>query len=261
MRKVTFIVGTLSVALAVVSAACGSGSEEPQGSAGTGAVDAGAPAVGVGGSTTDAGAAGSDHASGGSAMASGGAAENGGAAGASTNLYVDQLRTNVAGACLPIELPFGATGGPNEGRVACTIGELHFDACDCEQPGRAPLSAEVLTAFVGYAEQSQTCGGASGVDCAAACGCELVQPPGTAVDTSSDLYACLNDVTPPVDVAGFCVIDQERMVAGAPAPIGNPELVADCPSTSQRRIRFVGEGLPPTDAAVFIACSGSLSTR
>jgi len=162
---------------------------------------------------------------------------------------------------LPRELPFGATGSPNEGRVACTIAELHFDACDCEQPGRAALSADLLVAFSSYAEQSQSCGGASGLDCAAACGCELIQLPGTAADASSELYACQNDVTPPEDLAGFCVIDQEHRGASGPAPIGNPEIVANCPANTHRRIRFVGQDLLSTDAAVFITCTGSSIAR
>jgi hypothetical protein len=47
------------------------------------------------------------------------------------------------------------------------------------------------------------------------------------------------------------------MEAGGPAPIGNPELVADCPSTSHRRIRFLGLDL--TEGAVFIGCPGAAS--
>jgi hypothetical protein len=258
-------VGALSVAAAVALGGCGSSSGEQQsGGAGAAAVaGVGGSAAGVGGSAAGGSVAGtsgaatgsSGHASGGSAMASGGSAGGGGSP---ANVYVDELRTNIVGACLPRDLPFGATGGPNEGRVACTIGELHFGACDCEQPGRAALAGELLTAFKRHAEQSQLCGAASGVDCAAACGCELIQLPGTAVDTASELYACQNDVTPPAELAGYCVIDQEHMDENGPAPIGNAEIVANCPADSQRRIVFVGAGVPSTDAATFIACVSSL---
>jgi hypothetical protein len=250
MRKTRSIVGALSVAVAVLSSGCGSSSGEPRSStsAGAGGGTAGA-ADGVSGSSVDA--------SGGSQTASGGASEDGGAAGAPSNLYIDELRTNNPDACLPRELPFGATGGPNEGRVACAIAELHFDACDCEQPGRAALSDALLTAVVGHAEQLGSCGGASGVACDSACGCELVQLAGTAVDTSSELYACQNELTPAQDLAGFCVIDQERMEGGGPAPIGDHAIVADCPASTQRRIRFLGQDLPSASATVFIACTGS----
>jgi hypothetical protein len=138
--------------------------------------------------------------------------------------------------------------------VTCTIGELHFGACDCEQPGRVTLAGALLTAFQRHAEQSQVCGAASGLDCAAACGCELTQLPGTAVDSASELYACQNVVAPSAELAGYCVIDQHHMDENGPAPIGNAAIVASCPADSHRRIRFVGQGVPASDAATFIAC-------
>jgi hypothetical protein len=260
MRNKTFVVGTLGFAAAVVTGGCGTSSGDQQsGSAGAAAVaGAGAGETGGGAGVSGAAAGSSGHASGGSAMASGGVAGDGGSV---ANVYIDLLRTNVVDACFPRELPFGATGSPNEGRVACTIGELHFGACDCEQPGRAPLAGALLTAFKGSAEQMQACGVGTNVDCAAACGCELIQLSGTAVDAASDLYACQNDVTPPADLAGYCVIDQEHMDENGPAPIGNAEIVANCPRDWHRRVRFVGPGVPSTDGYTYIACVSSLGVE
>ena len=64
-----------------------------------------------------------------------------------------------------------------------------------------------------------------------------------------DLCAC--QYTPPdqsIDADGWCYVD-------AQSNIGNPEIVASCPATEQRILRFVGEGAPRSGSTVFITCS------
>jgi hypothetical protein len=179
-------------------------------------------------------------------------------AGSVQNLYVDQLRVSAPDAgCLPRPLPFGKVGGTEEGRATCYVGELRFTTCDCQKPGHAPLSPQLLDLFKNKAELSQTCGASSGVDCAAACGCEVVQLPGTSRDASSELYACQNDLTLPTDLDGFCLIDADHVEGTTPAPIGNAEIVASCPTNSRRRLRFLGQSLPARDATSFVACAGA----
>lgn len=188
----------------------------------------------------------------------GGGPSNAGMAGSTKNLYVDQLRVSAPDeGCLPRGLTVGKTGGPDEGRAACYLGEVRFTTCDCQKPGRAPLSPQLLDLFKSKAQSSQICGAQSGVDCAAACGCEIVQLPGTSRDTTSPLYACQNDVTPPTGFDGFCLIDTDHVDGTTPAPIGNPAIVANCSANAHRRLRFVGQGLPASDAATFIACEGA----
>jgi hypothetical protein len=102
------------------------------------------------------------------------------------------------------------------------------------------------------------CGGDSGASCDTFCGCEIEQTPGVATDHGSDLYACQNEVTAAASVDGFCVIDQGRTdESGAPAPLGNPAIVADCPANEKRLLRFVGAGWPATGAMAFIGCTGT----
>jgi hypothetical protein len=70
------------------------------------------------------------------------------------------------------------------------------------------------------------------------------------------LYACQNDVTTPTNVVGFCLIDQMLTDdGGAPAPLGNPELVAECPSNERRLLRFVGAETPAAGSLIFLGCT------
>ena len=135
--------------------------------------------------------------------------------------------------------------------------DLNRETCDCQKPGRAPLSPQLLDLFKRKAQESQTCGAQSGADCAAACGCAVVQLPGTSRDATSELYACQNDVTLPPGLDGFCLIDTDHLEGTTPAPLGNAAIVADCSASSHRRLRFLGQSLPASGASTFIACESS----
>ena len=103
---------------------------------------------------------------------------------------------------------------------------------------------------------SGACGGASGLGCDTVCACEIVQVPGTARDQNTDLYACQNELTPRASINGYCLIDLTRMdLNGAFVPLGNPELVADCPQNTKRWLRFLGAGFPSAGATSFIGCA------
>jgi len=204
-----------------------------------------------------AGAAGS----GGDAGHSGGVSDSGGVgdSGGAQNRFVDQIVLGQGGGppkCLPRSLNAGLPGSDSDGRVPCTIAELKPGACDCSQPARAPLGASLLTAIRKQMRASGACDSATTVNCATFCGCEIVQTPGLASDPDSELYACQNEPSPGPSVAGFCEIDQMRTDAsGASAPLGNPALVAQCPSNNRRLLRFVGAGEPASEASSFISCS------
>jgi hypothetical protein len=52
-------------------------------------------------------------------------------------------------------------------------------------------------------------------------------------------------------VDGYCYIDES-------AGVGNSELVAKCPQTERRSLRFVGKGTPlRSEAAVYITCGST----
>jgi hypothetical protein len=116
----------------------------------------------------------------------------------------------------------------------------------------------MLTATTKQMQSTGSCGGSSSVSCDSLCGCEIIQTPGVASDQSSELYACQNELTVAASVNGFCVIDQMLTDAsGAPAPLGNPAIVAQCPSNNKRLLRAVGAGTPASGATTFIACTSS----
>lgn len=264
----------LGLASALVSACSSSSNGDPHGASGATGAAAGASAHG--GTSSSAGTAGAAIvAEGGTADGgahsgasgasgdSGASGESGGAGGAggAQNVFVAQLVLSDGGGpphCLPRSLPIGPPGTGEDGRVPCWIAELKPGACDCSRTARASLNASILSATRNQLQSSGNCGGDTGVSCDSFCGCEIVQAPGLASDSSSELYACQNDLTVPANVDGFCVIDQGRTDAsGAPAPLGNPALVAECPTSQKRLLRFVGAGEPANEATVFIACAGS----
>lgn len=159
---------------------------------------------------------------------------------------VDTLKTRLRGQCLSRTLP------PNElGHVPCSIveaqrvSEASVSACNaCDAPGRKPITQKQKTTF------SES----DGIECsdgACNCFCEVEQLSGSA------LSACQNDVSlAPTDpetgelLHGFCYVD-----ATTTPPTGATELVASCPQTERRMIRFVGEETERTGSTMFIACT------
>jgi hypothetical protein len=160
--------------------------------------------------------------------------------------------------CFPRPLPSGLPGSDHDGLLSCFVAELKPGSCDCGETARVPLPSASFTAAVKQLAASGTCGGSSGVSCDTLCGCGIVQATGTASDHGSELYACQNDLTPAPSVNGFCLVDQTRTDAsGAPAPLGNPAIVAECPSNYQRLLRFVGAATPASGANVLLGCTGT----
>jgi len=275
--------GVLAFSGALV-AACGSSSAgDPHAAAGSGAAGAFTRAGdgngnGAGGANASGGASGTSgetgargggvNANGGASGTPGGAGAAGaaqsggmGGAGGAQNVFLAQLSLGQGGGpprCFPRSLPSGLPGTPNDGQVSCFVAELKPGSCDCAQTARAPLPAAFLTAAVKQLAATGSCDGSSGVSCDALCGCEIVQASGTASNQSSDLYACQNELTPAPSVDGFCFIDQTRTdESGAPAPLGNPAIVAECPSNDQRLLRFVGAASPASGANMLLGCSGT----
>jgi len=76
--------------------------------------------------------------------------------------------------------------------------------------------------------------------------CEIPQLSG------AELQACQNDVNEPTGASGFCYIDPSFTPSWA-----NPQLVAGCPITAKRRVRYVGvPDLPRSGGMVFMYCTG-----
>jgi hypothetical protein len=131
--------------------------------------------------------------------------------------------------CLAQALPVDG-----QGLSTCSVVEasqLPGGACNCNVQGRAPLSAaDQCVAQAAMADPFDEVAKWN-------CFCEIVQTTGS----------CQNDALPTGD--GWCYID-----ADSAPPVGNPALVAKCPSGEQRQVRFVGNGAPVAGATVFLAC-------
>ncbi len=154
---------------------------------------------------------------------------------------VERLKQALGGQCLPRSLT------PNvEGQVSCLIIEARVAAaCDCSAANaRAPIDANHPAVL---AVKEDPLYDAAGWNCF----CEIPQTLG------EDLVACQNEVSDtPINqsgdaVHGWCYVDATTV-----PPTGNPEIVASCPATEQRIIRFVGNGKGATGATLFITCAG-----
>ena len=160
---------------------------------------------------------------------------------------IDRLKQELGGQCLPRKLPVV------KGQVPCLVLEATVtDSPGCDESiGRRAVSAENQKA-VEAAEADEFNPGWNNF-------CEIVQfecpldGDGNCVadDTSSELYQCQNNETVANDINGWCYID-----ATPPNPVGNAELVADCPADERRLVRFVNKGQPQAGATVFVTCTG-----
>jgi len=271
--------GRVGWALVLTSAllgACASSSNgEPHGAAGaagaansSGSAGVSGGAAGQGGEAPQSGghAGHAGHAAGatGGNGASAGVATGGDAGGSGDlgpgSIFVDQIVVAQGGGaprCLPRELPSGLPGTSEDGRVRCLVAEFKAESCDCSQAGHAPIREQAVATMTTALQSTGVCGGNTGPSCDSFCGCEIVQAPGIASDSGSELYACQNELTTAEGVDGFCLIDQARVDAnGAPAPLGNAALVAECPKNWKSLLRFVGAGYPASSAMLFIGCTG-----
>jgi hypothetical protein len=149
------------------------------------------------------------------------------------NAIVDKLKARIGGQCLGRPLTAGAGG-----QVACTIVEASKDApCACNSLGKSPVPApqqDVVAAI----EQSPLAATEKWT-----CFCEIDQASGAALPDCQE-----NAVVAP-STNGWCYVDDTVTPA-----VGNPALVASCPATDKRLVRFVGGGAPDAGATVFISC-------
>jgi hypothetical protein len=153
---------------------------------------------------------------------------------------IDRLKAALGNPCLPRTLAPDA-----EGHVPCLVVEARTsaDGCDCKGAARQPVSDEHRAAITAAREDPSMAG------VGFACFCEITQTSGAAQ------AACQSDVgEPPLadgkEVDGWCYVDATTTPA-----TGNPALVATCPDTEKRTVRFVGKGAAAPGAVLFITCS------
>jgi len=150
-----------------------------------------------------------------------------------------------------------------DGSLPCRIvealapGSLNGAECKayCSSKGRDPnLTPELVTAVQTEMTKSKICGASGGTPCSSMCLCVLNQ------ETGDNLNVCQNDPDGPSTTnlpPGYCYVDPAN---GAGS---NADLVAKCPPSQARILRFVGNNtstgiaVPLSGAYVFTACQGS----
>jgi hypothetical protein len=125
------------------------------------------------------------------------------------------------------------------------------DHCSCDAQGRSEPDEAVRTALRLKLEAIGLCGRNTGLDCAALCGCEILQTRGTGLE------ACQNDPDDaPIDpnsqtrVDGWCYVDPAH-------GFGSPTLVRDCPAGNLHNLRLLGSAVPQKNERLFSVCGES----
>jgi hypothetical protein len=163
---------------------------------------------------------------------------------------VEVFQIRFGAQCLPRALPVEA-----DGSVPCAVVEVTprpaGGACGCDaSKGRIALDAgdaKLPDAIRGQLIEEQQCGGPTGIDCNDHCVCKLATLEGNALD------ACRAGSLDP-NIYGYCYIDPEQR-------LGSPALVADCPESEQRTLRYMGQGVPANGSVLFTACLGAAITQ
>jgi hypothetical protein len=167
---------------------------------------------------------------------------------------VERLKQALGGQCLSRSLTPDALG-----QVSCIILEARI-APDCQAvcsaAGRRPIDQNDPAVTAAKDDPiTQNADGTERYDCY----CEIPQLDNGDPNSNADdnLFACQTDVSEtPVNggggaVDGWCYID-----ATTAPPVGNVELVENCPENEERIIRFVGAGAATAGATLFITCTG-----
>jgi len=166
----------------------------------------------------------------------------------------DRMKEALTTKCLPRKLP---TDPSTEPQVPCAITESAprasaQECIPCEaQGGRLTPSEGTRVNVLLQLKTIGRCGGAGQTPCEDLCLCDIQQYSGELQRT------CQTSLTPdPGMIPGFCYVD--------PSQASDPEesaaesaVVANCPASQKRLIRFLGEGTPARGAITTIACSGA----
>jgi len=169
---------------------------------------------------------------------------------------IERLKKELGGQCLPRSLTPN-----NEGQVQCLIVEARStaDAAQCQAAckGAARLGPLEETNPAVKAAKLDPLNKATKWNCF----CEIEQTQGAIGKNGRpmDLEACQDEAPnkEPIlnekgeNVDGWCYIDATTV-----PPTGNTDVVANCPASERRLIRFVGKGNAAPGATLFITCSG-----
>jgi len=172
---------------------------------------------------------------------------------------VDRLKEQLGNRCLPRALVVDQADGtvpcslvettPQPPKDPQTGAELACPPCEAQFARKVP-DPQVDRQVRGQLalEIGKPCGTADPT-CSRACLCEVQQVSQVdRPDKDRALQICRND-TDATGVEGWCYVDDDPRFS-------NPQLVANCPATQKRLLRFVGRGLG-ANTTTFVACTGS----
>ena len=194
---------------------------------------------------------------------------------------VNRLKEKLKGSCLPRPLGVDATTH----QVKCNVVEVvsgsvaggdctsycqgHKRDVDLSSGQPVDVSSQMQSAVMDSLRQSNLCDANGKPACSSMCLCYLPQETNSgstagALDTCQSGDDAAASKLPP----GFCYVDPALLDSnGNPIAGTNTDLVAKCPDTQKRIIRFAGndptdqatggEAVPLTGALVFTACQGS----
>jgi hypothetical protein len=132
----------------------------------------------------------------------------------------------------------------DNGRAACVILEVGLNGgCDCSGAGRHAPLGDVLDTVRTELRAGELCDHANRASCDAVCACQIDQAEGDAENR------CRNGAEAATEQPAYCIVDPD-------AGLGSPALVAKCPSTARRLLRFVGADTPRSGTLAYMACMG-----
>lgn len=177
---------------------------------------------------------------------------------------VDRLKEKLGGKCLPREL-----STEDDGSVPCAVIEALAGNLDCGADGRIPVDDQsVKDAVLKQLKAGGNCDGNTDIPCSAYQMCQIDE----IIAGEEGRHECLYSEPYPQSMpAGFCYVDPAKEVVSSDGevsyPSGGPEngqdpetyknpLVANCPATQRRLLRFVGKDTPVANSLTLVACSG-----
>ncbi|MGC4092324.1 MAG: hypothetical protein QM756_31460 [Polyangiaceae bacterium] len=165
---------------------------------------------------------------------------------------IERLKEALKGKCLPRQL---VPDPDNENKVPCAVIESMpptGNGCSCNPAeGRTDATAEIRPAVLKQLSENDNCGNDEGqIPCDQFCLCEIQQFSGTAL--TSCQTAAQATGTP-----GYCYVDPLQAAAGSAERTAQEAIVASCPASQKRLLRFVGDNTPAKGAIAMIACLGA----
>ena len=166
---------------------------------------------------------------------------------AATGAIVDRLKSRLSGECL-----HRALTPDHDKQVECLIIEARAvpegETCSCDAPSvKARQDIQSVHEEARKQVQSDPVAEAAGWNCL----CEIKQLNGEAQQACQYDGSRFPKTSGGEAADGWCYID-----ANSNPPAGDAALVATCPPTEQRKLRFVGAGEPLDKTTLFITCSG-----